>query len=134
METIFTKILNKEIPGVILYEDDLVFAFMDSGQVNPGHVLVASKHPYETLMDTDEATAVALMKLTRKIAIAVKKAFNADGITVLQANKPAGWQTVPHIHLHVLPRYENDDAGLIWPRKEPGLKAMQEYASKIKIE
>lgn len=134
METIFTKILNNEIPGVILYEDDLVFAFMDSGQVNPGHVLVASKHPYETLMDTDEETAVALMKLTRKVAIAVEKAFKADGITVLQANKAAGWQTVPHIHMHVLPRYENDDAGLIWPRKEPGIEAMQEYANKIKLE
>lgn len=131
--TIFTKILNEHIPGVKIYQDELVFAFMDSGQINPGHVLVATTHPYETLMDTDEASAEALMRLARRVALAVEEAFRPDGITLLQANRPAGWQTVPHVHIHVLPRYENDDAGLIWPRKEPGIEAMKEYASRIKL-
>lgn len=133
METIFTKILNGTIPGVKIYEDDLVFAFMDSGQVNPGHVLVATTHPYETLMDTDEASAEALMRLARRVALAIQEAFEPEGITLLQANRPAGWQTVPHVHIHVLPRYKNDDAKLIWPRKEPGLEAMKDYASRIKL-
>lgn len=133
METVFTKIRDGRIPGVKIYEDDLVFAFMDSGQVNPGHVLVATNQPYETLMDTDEATAEALMRLTRRVALAVQDAFQPDGITILQANRAAGWQTVPHLHIHVLPRYENDDAKLIWPRKEPGLDAMKEYAERINL-
>lgn len=133
METVFTKILNGTIPGVKIYEDELVFAFMDSGQVNPGHVLVATTHPYETLMDTDEASAIALMQLARRVAQAVENAFRPDGVTLLQANRAAGWQTVPHVHIHVLPRYENDDARLIWPRKEPGLEAMKEYASRINL-
>lgn len=133
METVFTKILNGTIPGVKIYEDELVFAFMDSGQVNPGHVLVATTHPYETLMDTDEASAIALMQLARRVAQAVENAFRPDGVTLLQANRAAGWQTVPHVHIHVLPRYENDDARLIWPRKEPGLEAMKEYASHINL-
>lgn len=133
METIFTKILKGSVPGVKIYEDELVFAFMDSGQVNPGHVLVATTHPYETLMDTDEASAEALMRLTRRVALAVQDAFQPDGITILQANRPAGWQTVPHVHIHVLPRYDNDDAGLIWPRKEPGLDALKEYAKRINL-
>lgn len=133
METIFTKILKGTIPGVKLYEDDLVFAFMDSGQVNPGHVLVATVRPYETIMDADEASAMALMRLAHRVAVAVHAAFQPDGITLLQANRPAGWQTVPHVHMHVLPRYDNDDVGLIWPRKEPGIELMREYASRIRL-
>src|SRR5690625_3336814 len=133
METVFTKILNGSIPGVIIYQDELVFAFMDSGQVNPGHVLVATTRPYETLMDVDEESAEALMRLARRVAIAVENAFQPDGVTLLQANRSAGWQTVPHVHIHVLPRYENDDAELIWPRKEPGLEAMKNYAARIKL-
>lgn len=134
METVFTKILNGTLPGVKIYEDKLVFAFMDAGQVNPGHVLVATTRPYETLMDTDEESAMALMRLARRIALAVDDAFKPDGITLLQANRAAGWQTVPHVHVHVLPRYNNDDAELVWPRKEPGLEAMKEYASRINLQ
>lgn len=134
MATIFTRILDGSLPGVILHRDALAFAFMDSGQVNPGHVLVATTHPYETLMDTDQASAIAMMRLARRVALAVQAAFNPDGVTLLQANREAGWQTVPHVHIHVLPRYVNDDAELVWPRKEPGLEAMREYASHIKLE
>lgn len=133
MTTVFSKIIRGEIPSVKVYEDDLVYAFMDAGQVNPGHVLVATKKPYETLMDADEESAAAMMRAANKIAKAVQKAFQPQGITVLQANRPAGWQTVPHLHLHVLPRYENDGVDLTWPRKEPGLEKLREYAAKIKV-
>lgn len=133
MTTVFSKIIRGEIPSVKVYEDDLVYAFMDAGQVNPGHVLVATKKPYETLMDADEESAAAMMRAANKIAKAVQEAFKPDGITVLQANKPAGWQTVPHLHLHVLPRYENDGVDLTWPRKEPGMEKLREYAAKIQV-
>lgn len=133
MDTIFTKILNGSVPGVILYQDDLCFAFMDAGQVNPGHVLVATTRPYPTLMDTDEESATAMMRLARRVAVAIQDAYNPDGITVLQANGIAGWQTVPHVHMHVLPRYENDGAELVWPRKDPGLEAMKKYAKRIQL-
>lgn len=131
MTTVFSKIIRGEIPSVKVYEDELVFAFMDAGQVNPGHVLVATKKPYETLMDADEDSAAAMMRAAAKIAKAVQKAFNPDGMTILQANRPAGWQTVPHLHLHVLPRYENDGVDLTWPRKEPGMDKLRDYAAKI---
>ncbi|WP_025916624.1 HIT family protein [Herminiimonas sp. CN] len=133
MTTIFEKILLGEIPSAKVYEDDWVFAFMDAGQVNPGHVLVATKKPYETLLDADEESAVALMRAAHKIAKAIQRAFAPEGITLLQTNKPAGWQTVPHLHMHVVPRYLDDGASLIWPRNEPGLAKMREYAEKIKV-
>lgn len=134
MTTVFAKIIRGEIPCAKVYEDEWVYAFMDAGQVNPGHVLIATKKPYETLMDADEESAAAMMRAARKIAQAVQAAFQPDGMTILQTNKPAGWQTVPHLHLHVLPRYQNDGVDLIWPRKEPGLDTLREYAQRIQLD
>ena len=134
MSTVFEKIIRDEIPSAKVYEDEFVVAFMDAGQVNPGHVLVATRKPYVTLMDADEESAVAMMRAAHRIAKAVQEAFQPDGITILQANKPAGWQTVPHLHLHVLPRYDNDGVDLTWPRKEPGMEKLREYAAKIQVQ
>lgn len=134
MATIFEKLLAGELPCAKVYEDDLVFAFMDAGQVNPGHVIVASRRPYETLLDADEATAAALMIAARRIALAVDRVFQPAGITVLQANRVAGWQTVPHLHLHVLPRHANDGVELVWPRKNPPLEELRSLAARIVIE
>jgi histidine triad (HIT) family protein len=131
--TVFSRILAGEIPCAKVYEDERVFAFMDAGQVNPGHVIVASKSPYETLMDADQATAAALMTAAWRIARAVQDAFAPEGMTILQANRAAGWQTVPHLHLHVLPRHEGDGVGLTWPRKEPGLDRLKELAARIRV-
>lgn len=133
MATIFERLMSGELPVAKVYEDELVFAFMDAGQLNPGHVLVATRKPYETLMDADEESAVAMMRVAQRVARAVQQAFNPEGITILQANKPAGWQTVPHLHLHVVPRYTDDGVGLVWPRKEPGMDALLEYAARIKL-
>jgi histidine triad (HIT) family protein len=132
-DTVFTRIVNREIPAAIVYEDETIIAFMDAGQVNPGHVIVATKAPFPTILDADEESLVALMRVTRKVAHAVQAAFQPAGLTILQANKPAGWQTVPHLHLHVLPRHENDGCDITWPRKEPGIEALKELAAKIRL-
>jgi histidine triad (HIT) family protein len=133
MPTIFQRLYNGELPCARVFADEHVFAFMDAGQVNDGHVIVASIEPYETLMDADEETAVAMMRAARKIAIAVEREFKADGVTVLQANRVAGWQTVPHLHLHVLPRLKGDAVSLGWPRREPGFEVLQALAARIRL-
>lgn len=132
-QTVFEKLIAGELPCAKVYEDERVFAFMDAGQVNPGHVIVASRTPYETLLDADEATVAALFTAAHRIARAVDKAFHPAGITILQANKPAGWQTVPHLHLHVLPRHADDGVGLTWPRKNPPLAELQALAARIAL-
>ena len=104
-KTIFEKLIAGELPCAKVYEDERVFAFMDAGQVNPGHVIVATRKPYETILDCPEDDAAALFLAVHRIARAVQQAFQPEGITILQANKPAGWQTVPHLHVHVLPRH-----------------------------
>lgn len=133
MSTVFEKLLSGELPCAKVYEDDLVFAFMDAGQVNEGHVIVATRAPRETLLDCSDEEAAALMRAARRIAIAVQAAFAPAGITILQANRPAGWQSVPHTHLHVLPRHDGDGVGLVWPRKEPGLERLRELAARIRL-
>lgn len=133
MTTIFSRIIAGELPCAKVYEDDLVFAFMDAGQVNPGHVIVASKASVETLMDADEATARAMMAAAWRIARAMQEAFAPEGMTILQANRAAGWQTVPHLHLHVLPRHVDDGVLLTWPRKDPGIEALKELAARIRL-
>ena len=133
MATIFEKLLSGELPCAKVYEDELVFAFMDAGQVNDGHVIVASKKPNETILDIDEETTQRLFLVAKRIAHVVQDVFKAEGITLLQANKDAGWQSVPHIHVHVLPRYKNDGVELVWPRKEPGIERLKELAKLIQV-
>ena len=132
-DTVFSRIIAGTLPCAKVYEDAHVFAFMDAGQVNTGHVIVASKKPYETILDLDDETASAVFRAAAKIARALDAAFAPAGITVLQANKPAGWQTVPHFHLHVLPRHKDDGVGLTWPRKNPDIEELRRLAAKIAL-
>ena len=132
-ETVFSRIIAGTVPCAKVYEDDHVFAFMDAGQVNPGHVIVASKKPFETILDLDDETAGAVFRAAARIARAVDAAFRPEGITVLQANKAAGWQTVPHFHLHVLPRHADDGVSLGWPRKNPDLAELKVLAQRIVV-
>lgn len=131
MPTVFERLLSGELPCAKVYEDAHVFAFMDAGQVNDGHVIVATRRPCETLLDCSEEEAAALMRAARRIAQVLQAEFAPEGITVLQANRPAGWQTVPHLHLHVLPRWSGDGVELGWPRKEPGLAHLRALAARI---
>jgi histidine triad (HIT) family protein len=132
--TVFTRIIRREIPSAIVYEDEHTIAFMDAGQVNPGHVIVATKAELATVLDLSDELAAALFVTVTKVARAVERAFRPDGITILQANKAAGWQTVPHVHVHVLPRHDNDGVGLTWPRKNPPLEVLQQTAATIRVD
>ncbi|MFA7428566.1 MAG: HIT family protein [Rhodospirillaceae bacterium] len=132
MSTVFSRIFAGEIPAAIVHEDALCVAFMDAGQVNPGHVLVASRREVATFTDLTEDEAAHIFRIAHRIARAVQKAFPAPGMTLLQANNPEGWQTVPHFHVHVLPRFADDGADLTWPRPDPGLEALREYGEKVR--
>lgn len=130
-QCIFCKIVAGDIPAAKVYEDALTVAFMDIGQVNPGHVLVASKRHAVTVLDLTPEEAAAVMQTAQRVAAAVQTAFAPDGISLFQANGAAGGQTVFHFHLHVLPRHAGDGVALAWPRKEPGAQALQTYAAQL---
>lgn len=132
--TIFTRLMDGDLPCAKVYEDEETFAFMDAGQVNPGHVLVALKRPAETLLDMTEDEAAALFRTVHKVAKAVQASFAPDGVTILQANGAAGWQTVPHVHVHVLPRHAGDGVTLGWPRKDPPMDTLKELAARLAVQ
>ena len=129
---IFCKIVAGEIPAAKVYEDDLTVAFMDIGQVNPGHVLVASKRHAVTVLDLTAEEAAAVMQTAQRIAHAAQQAFAPDGITLFQANGAAGGQTVFHFHMHVVPRHAQDGIALSWPRKDPSAEVLQGYAARLR--
>ena len=105
---IFAKILRGEIPATKVFEDEDFVVFMDVMPQAPGHTLVVPKAPSRSILDADPAVLGKLLPLTQKVARAVKAAFGADGVTIMQFNEPAGGQTVFHLHVHVIPRTEGE--------------------------
>ena len=109
MSCIFCKIINKEIPSKIVYEDELVLAILDLSQATYGHTLVMPKKHYENIYEIDDETLAHLIKIVKKLAIKIKNKLNAKGINILNNNETAAGQSVMHLHFHIIPRYDNDD-------------------------
>jgi histidine triad (HIT) family protein len=136
-ECIFCKIANGEVPAAVVYEDEQTMAFMDIGQVNPGHVIVAVKPHIRDIYTLTDEMAAAFFQTAARVARAVKKAMQPEGVTLLQANEEVGFQTVFHLHLHVLPRHPDDrhpDDGvtLTWPAKNPAVEELDRLAQQVK--
>lgn len=104
---VFARILRGEMPAERLYEDDHTIAIMDIMPRGDGHCLVMPKSAARNLLDIEADSLSAVMATTQKMARAVIKAFDADGVTIQQFNEAAGGQEVFHLHMHVIPRYEN---------------------------
>jgi histidine triad (HIT) family protein len=104
---IFAKILRGEIPSHKVFENDDFVVFMDVMPQAPGHTLVVPKAPSRNLLDADPQMLAKLLPFVQRVARAVKSAFDADGITINQFNEHAGGQTVYHLHVHVIPRHDD---------------------------
>ena len=131
-QCIFCRLISGEIPAARVHEDELTLAFMDLGQVNPGHVLVAVKRHAATLLDLTPDEAAAAMRTAQRLALAIKQTFDPPGITQLKANGKEGEQTVFHFHLHVVPRHADDGITFSWPRKNPPREQLEEYAARLR--
>jgi histidine triad (HIT) family protein len=110
-DSIFTKIIRGEIPCHKVYEDDLVFAFLDIGALSRGHTLVIPKEPAETLDKLDDESAAAIGRVLPRISRAVMKATGTSEFNILQNNGPGAHQAVFHVHFHIIPK-ESSGAGL----------------------
>ena len=131
-ECIFCRLIAGEIPASRIYEDADTLAFLDLGQLNPGHSLVAVKRHAETLLDLTPDEAAAAMRTAHRVAQAQQRAFGAPGLTLLQCNGKEGWQSVGHFHIHIVPRQADDGVGLIWPRKEPPREVLEATAAQLR--
>ncbi|EGS93488.1 protein hit [Staphylococcus aureus subsp. aureus 21200] len=137
-ETIFGKILTGEIPSFKVYEDDYVYAFLDISQVTKGHTLLIPKKASANIFETDEETMKHVGAALPKVANAIKRAFNPDGLNIIQNNGEFADQSVFHIHFHLIPRYENDidGFGYKWETHEDILNndAKQQIAEQIQAQ
>ncbi len=132
-DCVFCKIIKGTIPSTRLYEDADVLAFMDTGPVVKGHVLVIPKAHHDPMMDTPPEILHKLISVVQRIAKAQMKELQADGISVSQANGKAAGQKVPHIHFHVIPRFTSDGFHGNWiPREYKSPQELQEIAQQIR--
>ena len=135
MDCIFCKIVSGEIPSIKVYEDDRVLAFMDINPVNEGHLLIIPKAHAATIHEIAEGDFLAVMSATRKLASAVKKALNPDGINLLQLNGKAANQVVPHLHVHIVPRWFGDGLTISqWEMVAGNMEKIKAVAEKIQGE
>lgn len=102
---IFAKILRGEVPSHKVFEDDATIAILDVMPQSDGHALVIPKAPAENLFELDTASLEAVIRTGQRLALAVRRAFHPDGVTLMQFNGAEAGQTVFHFHLHVVPRY-----------------------------
>jgi histidine triad (HIT) family protein len=113
-DCLFCKIVAGDVPATIVAEDERTVSFMDINPATRGHALVVPKRHSTDLMDVDEEDLAASMEAARRLARRMDEVLQPDGFNVLNACRPAGWQTVFHFHLHVIPRYEDDPLKLPW--------------------
>src|SRR5215831_10393411 len=114
MDCVFCKIRDGQIPAFRIHEDERTLTFMDINPLNSGHCLVATKTHAPTIFDADEEDLRAVIAVAKKVAAAIQQGLRPDGLNLLQANGAAAFQSVPHFHLHLIPRWNNDGKGFDW--------------------
>ena len=127
---IFCKIVNGEIPSYKVYEDDSYLAFLDISQATIGHTLVIPKKHYENIFELPEDSKI--FQIVTKLSKAVKKATNAQGVNILNNNGEAAGQTVKHFHIHIIPRYENDNFTINFPSNSLSQEEFNNLTNKLK--
>jgi len=115
-DCVFCKIRDGQIPSVKVCEDERTLCFMDINPLNRGHCLVITRRHAATLWESDDGDLAAAMATARRVAVALRTALDLEGLNVLQANGAAAFQSVPHFHLHLIPRWTGDGKGFDWPQ------------------
>lgn len=108
METLFTKINRGEIPGTKLYQDNYCFVILDINPVVKAHALVIANEPYEDMASCPDEVLSHLILVAKMVEKKMTSVLKCDGSNIMINNKPASGQEVPHIHVHVIPRYKDD--------------------------
>lgn len=130
-DCIFCKLANGVFPTNTVYEDDDFRVILDAAPAAKGHSLILPKQHTDNLYETDDAELAKLLPIAKKVAKALKKTFNCDGVNIVQNNEPAAGQTVFHLHVHAIPRYTGDNVGLGWPQNTPDADEQAKLAADI---
>ncbi|MEJ5349713.1 MAG: HIT family protein [Desulfosoma sp.] len=130
-DCIFCRIVSGQIPCAKVYEDDYVLAFLDINPLMPGHTLLIPKKHAETLFDMDPQEAAACGAALQKVATAVFKGTDAEGMNILQNNYEISGQEIFHVHFHLMPRKTGDGFKVPWPAKKYGPGEMEAVLQRI---
>ena len=131
MTTIFTDIIEGRRSGHIIYENEKYFAILDKYPIDLGHSLLITKNPYEKITDMNKEDVSELFSLVPEIASAILKATGAVAFSIAQNNGKEAKQIIPHVHIHIIPRYANK--GTTWTKRGiPSDSELKELAEKIK--
>ena len=131
---VFCEIVAGERRAYRVYEDDETIAFLDAAPAVPGHTLIVPKAHYETLPEMDELLVGRLFQTVRTVAAAIDSVHDPDGLSVVQSNGAAAGQDVFHVHVHLVPRYEDDEVSLQWTPGELTEEANREIAAALRDE
>ncbi len=134
MATVFELIRDGEIPSVKIYEDNLCFVILDLAPVNKGHALVISKSASPTFTEVETETLHHMMDVAKLVDKKLRDVLKADGTNIVINNGPASGQEVPHLHIHVIPRYLDDGKNFTFSNKEKYAEGeMVHYGEMLKI-
>ncbi len=134
MATVFELIRDNQIPSVKIYEDDLCFVILDLSPVNKGHALVISKEAKPTFDSVDDKTLYHMIDVAKKVDRKMRDTLGADGTNIMINNGPASGQEVPHLHIHVIPRFDDDGKTFVFPSKEKYEEGeMEKYGELLKL-
>jgi histidine triad (HIT) family protein len=131
-DCVFCKIRDGQIPSTRVYEDDRTLCFMDINPLTAGHCLVVTRAHAATLFDAVDADLQAAITTARRVARALRTALVPDGLNLLQANGAAAFQSVPHFHLHLIPRWNGDGKGFDWALVPGDRARIQATAEKVR--
>jgi histidine triad (HIT) family protein len=131
-DCVFCKIRDGQIPSIKLYEDARTLCIMDINPLNSGHCLVLTRAHAPTIFDADPADLAAAITTAQRVARALRTALQPDGLNMLQANGAAAFQSVPHFHLHLIPRWTNDGKGFDWKLVPGDRDQIQKAGDKIR--
>lgn len=111
---IFCKLANGDIPTATVYEDEYLRAIMDAAPANKGHIIILPKSHAADIYELEDEYVSRAFVLAKKLAVALKKLTGCDGVNILQNNGGAAGQTIFHFHVHVIPRFKDDDCTIVW--------------------
>ena len=130
---IFCRIVSGEIPALAVYEDAQTLAFMDVAGDADGHILVVPKKHCRSVLDADEETLCAVIRTVRKVSVHLTQACGYDGVNLLHAGGESAGQSVPHLHIHILPRKRGDGMDA-WPKLEGAKEEIRTVYERIRMD
>ena len=133
MASLFSKIISREIPASVIHEDERCIVILDIAPVNKGHALIISRQEYETMDECPAKIMNHLMEISRRVVSSMERVLGIDGYNLLINNRRASGQEIPHLHIHIIPRYDGDGKTPLFKKEQYRDGEADELAARLKL-